>query len=196
MLRIALTGGIACGKSLVGSVLSGMGIAVCEADAVAHACMEPGQPAYQDIVNTFGHDIIDPAGRINRVALGKLVFEEATQREKLNAIVHPCVRERCEAWLRTRPAECPAAVVIIPLLFEAGLESGWDWIVAVMSHEAAQLERLTGRGLSLEAARQRLAAQLPNEEKARRADAVIENNGTKHELIKETHAVFERILGS
>jgi len=195
MLRIAVTGGIACGKSLVGSFLEDGGVAVCDSDALAHETIAPGQPAHGEIIEAFGEGVLDAKGAVDRAVLGDRVFSDPEQREKLNAIVHPRVREGWRAWLREREAASRAAAVIIPLLFEVGVDLEWDAIICVTAAEATQLQRMATRGLSEADARRRLAAQLPNAEKARRSGYVIENSGTVEELRMQVNEVIERILG-
>ncbi len=198
MLKIALTGGIACGKSLAGSVLRSKGIAVCEADQLAHALMLPGQPAYAEIVREFGAAVLNADGTINRTRLGERVFTDAAERARLNAIVHPRVRVLYEEWLGACAAQpdCAMAVVIIPLLFEAGMERGWDAIICVRAPVEAQRMRLQARGMTVAQAEQRMAAQMPVDEKARRADYTIENDGTVTELERRTLDVVHRIRES
>lgn len=197
MLKIALTGGIACGKSTVGNILKGRGIAVCEADHLAHALMMPGQAVHAAIVDAFGADILEPDGTISRLRLGARVFPDRAAREQLNALVHPHVRTFWEGWLAAQADGGAAlAVVIIPLLYEAGMEQGWDAVICVQSPEAQQRERLQARGLSATAIAQRLQAQWPTAEKARRADHVIDNDGTETQLEQRTLDVVRRIRES
>ena len=196
MLRIALTGGIACGKSLVGATLEKQGVAVCDADLLAHELMLPGQAAYREIVGEFGQGILDPDGQINRVKLGGRVFADPLQLARLNAITHPRVAAAWTAWLAGLPAQTPVAVVLIPLLYEAGLESGWDAVVCVSASQDAQETRLLARGLTRDQARRRMASQMPVAEKARRADFVIVNDGTVAKLERQTEEVLARLLES
>jgi dephospho-CoA kinase len=197
MLKIALTGGLACGKSLVGSILRDRGICVCESDQLAHAVILPGQPAYAQVVAAFGRSILNPDGTICRPRLGDMVFQDEAARARLNALVHPRVRELWEGWLRAQ-AEGGAelVVVVIPLLFEVGLERGWDAIVCVRSPPELQRERLRGRGLDDARIDQRLGAQWPTDEKARRSDYIIENDGSATELEARTLEVVRRIRES
>lgn len=198
MFKIALTGGIACGKSLVGSILRKHGAAVCESDQIAHALILPGEPAYAEVVEAFGMDILNADGVINRAQLGERVFADAEARMRLNAIVHPRVKAVCDAWLAETAATGAhaMAVVVIPLLFEAGMDAGWDAILCVRSPVDLQQTRMLGRGLSPSQVEQRLAAQLPVDEKARRADFVIENDCTETELERRTLDVVGRIRES
>ncbi|MBP7275450.1 MAG: dephospho-CoA kinase [Kiritimatiellae bacterium] len=180
MRRIALTGGIACGKSLAGRALRAEGIPVCDADDLAHAAMQPGTATHRGVVRAFGKDILDGQGRIDRAHLGRIVFSDDRQRARLNAIVHPAVRRAYERWLRERrQAGDRVAVVIIPLLFEAGMERGWDEIICVISPRDQIIRRLRARGLSQRAAIARIRAQWPLRKKARQSTHLWINDGSQ-----------------
>lgn len=197
MRRVALTGGIACGKSVVGAILQRHGVAVCDADHVAHAVMRAGHAAYDEIVRTFGRGVVGVDGELDRSQLGRLVFADEAARQQLNAIVHPRVRVAWEAWLRAQETAGPlVAVVIIPLLFEAGMDAGWDAIVCVRSPPVQQRQRLAARGLSEREIDQRLMAQWPVSEKAARADYVIDNDDSVAELEERTVNVVNQIVES
>jgi dephospho-CoA kinase len=179
---VGLTGGVGSGKSTVAAMLRELGAEVVDADEASHAAYEPGTPGFAAVVREFGDGIVRD-GRIDRQRLGELVFKDADARGRLNAIVHPLVRE----WMAERTAEAVlrgAAVVVqvVPLLFENGLERLYSSIVVVHVPEEVQVERLVhGRGISLERARQMIAAQMPIEEKRRLAHHVIDNSGTLEE---------------
>jgi dephospho-CoA kinase len=194
MVGIAITGGIACGKSLVGALMGGWGVEVCDADDLAHHLMEPGAQAYGPVVAAFGREILTGDGRVDRRRLGDRVFADGGDRERLNAIVHPLVKEAWRDWVSRRPPETRAAAVLIPLLYEAGEGEGWDAVVCVVASEATQRARLAARGLDGQEARRRMAAQMPLAEKAERADFVILNDGTLDVLREQTMRVLERIL--
>jgi dephospho-CoA kinase len=165
MVRIAVTGGIASGKTLVGSFLAERGVGVCEADALAHDLMKPGQRVYHAVVRAFGAEILLADGSVDRVALGRLVFGDSRQMQRLNAIVHPRVREAWERWLGQRSE--PVAV-IIPLLYEGGFREGWDAVAVVCAPERRRTQWLAQRGMSKEDARVRIAAQWADERKRKR----------------------------
>ncbi len=195
MLKIALTGGIACGKSLVSAYLRDRGVPICDTDEVAHQLMGSGGPVVGDIVAAFGETVLGPDGAIDRTVLGAKVFSDSREREKLNAIVHPPIREHWRRWLECRADEGHrAAVVVIPLLFEGNPGKEWDCIVCVVSTRDLQLARLEGRGLNRQQAEQRIAAQMDNAEKAKRSDFVIHNNGSREALEMETDNTMTRIL--
>ncbi|MGQ9662132.1 MAG: dephospho-CoA kinase [Kiritimatiellia bacterium] len=203
MVRIAVTGGIASGKSLVASFLREEGVHVWDADELAHELMEPGRPLFQAVVQAFGADILAADGTINRQRLGAMVFADKEKLQRLNAITHPVIRAAWEERLRAvemssdsgtrvaKPADC--AAVIVPLLYEAGLQQGWDAVVCVVDTERRQLERLRARGLSEEEARQRITAQMPLWQKAELADYVIVNAGSREVLREQTRRVLRHI---
>jgi len=192
MPRIAVTGGIACGKSLVGSFLAARGVAVCEADEVAHRVLEPGGPCYARITAEFGTDLLQADGALDRARLGARVFADREELARLNAIVHPVVKGAWEDWLRSRP-HGPAAV-IVPLLYECGAGEGWDAVICVAAARSLQLRRLAERGLPAREAVARIEAQMPVREKAARADYVILNNGTKEVMVQQTDRVLQSIM--
>lgn len=164
-------------------MLEKLGFSVCDADRVAHHLMDKGRPVYHQVVEHFGAEILDKDGTISRPKLGKLVFEDPPKLEQLNALVHPAVRKALEEWInRQRLVEQPAAV-LLPLLFESGMEDlDWDKIICVSSPEAAVFQRLEARGLSPEEAEKRVNSQMPLAEKQQRADRVISNTGTLGDL--------------
>jgi dephospho-CoA kinase len=161
-------------------MLRELGAEVLDADDAAHAAYEPGSPGFEEVVREFGSEFVRD-GRIDRARLGELVFNDKDARLRLNAIVHPLVRE----WMAARTAEAAergAAVVVqeVPLLFENGLERLYSSVVLVYVPESVQLERLVeGRGLTEKRARAIIAAQMPIEEKRDRAQHVIDNSGTR-----------------
>ena len=179
MKLIGLTGGVGSGKSTVSMMLRELGALVVDADEAAHAVYEPGTPGFEAVIREFGdYYVLD--GRIDRQRLGELVFKDAASRRRLNAIVHPLVRE----WMAAKTAEAAdrgAEVVVqdVPLLFENGLERLYSSVVLVYVPEAMQLERLVhGRGFTPEHAQAVIASQVPIDEKRRRAHHVIDNSGS------------------
>lgn len=195
MLIIGLTGGIATGKSTVSKRLKDYHhIVVVDADRVAHEVVEPGRPAYNEIVNYFSAidpDVVLADGTLNRPALGRIVFGNADHRRKLNSIVHPAVRKSmawqiAKAWISGEKL----VVADVPLLFEANLDRFVGVSVAVLCDEDLQYQRLRARNphLSEEDARQRIASQMPLSEKQKKAAYVIENNGSLEELNSKVDA--------
>jgi dephospho-CoA kinase len=177
MKLIAITGGIACGKSTVAAALPALGGEVLDTDAVTHELEAPGGEAVAPLAAAFGPECRDAQGGIDRRRLGRMVFGDAAALARLNAIVHPLVAARLEAWLRRPPPPGTRfRAVLVPLFFEAGWQGPrWDAVVAVICREAAQRRRLRARGLTAAEARARIAAQIPCAENARRADYVIRN---------------------
>ncbi len=196
MVRIAITGGIACGKSLVASYVAELGIPVCEADTLAHAVLAPGEAVYQAVVERFGREIVGPGGAIDRVRLGNVVFGDERRLADLNALTHPEILRRLRAWLAARGAAVPVAAAVIPLLYEIGDETNWDRVVCVAAPEADQRRRLAERGLSDEEARRRMASQWPQIRKTERADFVIFNGGSRELLRQQTDDVMRTIRGA
>ena len=190
---IGLTGGIACGKSVVGRLLEKRGAAVLDTDAVAHELMRKGAPLYRRMVRRFGREIVAAGGEIDRRALGGRVFASARERRALEALAHPPVRTVVRRWLKAQARAGRPAVVLVPLLFEIGWMDPWDVVVCVTARRRTALARLRGRGWSAAEARARLAAQWPVAEKARRADLVIRNNGSLDELKQKVRALWKTI---
>jgi dephospho-CoA kinase len=191
---IGLTGGVGSGKSTVAEILRELGAVVVDADEASHAVYEPGTPGFEAVVGEFG-DFYVRDGRIDRQRLGELVFKDAASRRRLNAIVHPLVRD----WMAARTAEAVergANVVIqdVPLLFENGLEPLYSSVVLVYVPEEMQLERLVqGRGFTPERARAVIGTQVPIEEKRRRAHIVIDNSGTPEQTRAQVEQLWARL---
>ena len=184
---IGLTGNIATGKSAVARMLAERGAEVIDADRVAHAVMEPGSPAYGEIVRTFGRGILAPDGRIDRKALGAIVFRDAEALRRLEAIVHPHVMAAIKRQIAAGHA--PVIVVEAIKLLETPAPRPYDAIWVTTCPPEMQLRRLIHlRGLDEEAARRRIEAQEPQEAKLRRADVIIRTDGT----LEETEAQVER----
>jgi dephospho-CoA kinase len=189
MLVVGLTGGIAAGKSTVARMFAACGAAVVDADGIAHRLQEPGTAPYAAIVDAFGPEVLDPAGRIDRPWLGARVFADPTSRGRLEAILHPAIWESCTADIEQARARGHAVCIIeAALILETGQRGRFDRLVVVVAPEDVQLERLRQRGLSLEAARQRLGAQWSNAAKASAADYLIETGG----ILADTEAQVRR----
>jgi dephospho-CoA kinase len=193
-LAVALTGGMACGKSTVGRYLAEAGAAVLDTDEVGHALLAKGSPVLARVVDALGPDILDPNGEADRGRIARLVFSDREALGRLNAVMHPAIMARVAEWVGDVTVGGRHAVVMVPLLYEIGAERGWDAVICVVADEAVVRERLRARGWSEEMSSQRMAAQWPVSEKARRATLVIENNGTLDELKARTAAAWKRIL--
>jgi dephospho-CoA kinase len=185
MLKVALTGGIATGKSYVRERFESLGVPTIDADSLARDALLPSSPTLPLVVQRFGRSILGPDGTIDRKALGALVFGDDQARKDLEALVHPSVYTAIAAWflrLATKGAP-PIAIADIPLLYETNDAGAFDRVIVTFCDEASQLARAMERGLTEEEARLRIAAQLPLAEKARRADYVIDTNGS----LENTH---------
>ncbi|ADI25810.1 dephospho-CoA kinase [Geobacillus sp. C56-T3] len=193
-LTIGLTGGIASGKSTVSAMMRELGLPVIDADEAARAVVRPGEDAYRQIVAAFGPGILQTNGEIDRAKLGAIVFNNEEERKKLNAIVHPAVRQKMLAEKEALVRSGAKTVVLdIPLLFESGLTSWVDKVLVVYVDDDIQLRRLMERnGFTEEEARARIRAQWPLAEKMKRADAVINNNGTREETRRQLLAILKQ----
>ncbi|MFB3815024.1 MAG: dephospho-CoA kinase [Terriglobales bacterium] len=198
MLKVGLTGGIACGKSTVAEMFAARGAHVVKADEIAHQLFAPGTEVYEEVVRRFGRGILRPDGTIDRPKLAAIVFAPERPRIlELNALVHPAVVAHQDRWseeIRQRDPQ-GLAVVEAALILEAGARDHFDRLVVVACDPEQKVERLAKRlGLDLATARReverRSEAQLPDEEKQRQADYVIDNSGP----LAETEAQVERIF--
>ena len=184
MKWIGLTGGIATGKSAVAEIFRNKGVAVIDADPIAHQALVPSSPVFKELVQTFGQDVLSTDGGIDRKLLGQKIFANEKLRLKLDSIVHPYVRSQV-ALLKQKlnDQSCKLAIYDVPLLFEKNMQKDFDKIIVVTCDPQIQKTRLMKRNnLSEKEAAQRIAAQLPMSEKIRQADFVIENNGSLEEL--------------
>jgi dephospho-CoA kinase len=196
MLKVALTGGIATGKSYVLGRLRERGIPCLDADALAHGVMAPGTEATQAIAERFGRNMLDAAGGVDRARLGRVVFADAGARRDLEAIVHPAVYRALAAGFRGFEllGGAPLAVADIPLLYETGNDGEFDTVVATVCARDTQRARLRARGLTDADAEQRLAAQMPAEEKASRADFVIRTDGSFAETDRQINETLTALF--
>ena len=196
MRKVALTGGIATGKSYCLGRFARRGVPVIDADVLAHAVVRRGEPAWAAVRERFGDGVLQANGEIDRLKLGAVVFSLPAARRDLEAIIHPAVYEAVTHWAAALPQSTPFAIADIPLLYETRHESDFDVVIATWCPEKVQLERMMARGqLSEEAARQRLAAQMPVDEKARRADYVIRTDGTFQETDRQVGAIYQALAG-
>ena len=166
MKLCGLTGGVGMGKSTAAGFFLQLGARVVDTDELARELVRPGQPALVEIRHEFGHGIVAADGKLKRGALARLVFSDAGSRKKLEAILHPRIREGWQAQVKLwRQESCSLALVVIPLLFETAAESHFEKIICVACSPAAQRERLFARGWNADQVRQRIGAQLPVEQK-------------------------------
>lgn len=195
VIILGVTGGIACGKSEVGRILNDMGFAVCDADRVAHDLMKKGTPVFTQVVDHFGVKVLLNKGEISRPELGAIIFKDPAQREILNQIVHPAVRETLEQWIFEKQKTGKNAAVLIPLLFESGMQNlGWDAVLCVSSHKKDVFQRLEKRGLNRDEAEKRVCSQMPLSKKETLADYVVPNVGTRGELELATRKIVQAIV--
>jgi dephospho-CoA kinase len=175
---IGLTGGVGMGKSTAAQLLESRGAAVVDTDELARQVVAPGQPALAEVREAFGQDIVGSDGQLQRGKLAQIVFADVAPRKKLEAILHPRIRDLWHAQVGTwRKAGKPLAVVVIPLLFETQAEGQLDTIICVACSAATQRRRLLARGWAVEQIEQRIAAQMPIEEKMARSHYVIWTEG-------------------
>ncbi len=197
LLKVGLTGGIACGKTGVRREFERLGAATVDADDLAHQAIEPSQPAYRGIVSNFGREILDEEGRIDRKKLGAIIFSQPEQRALLNEIVHPQVYILVDRWYSQVSCREPApafAIIDAALIVETGSYKRYDCIVVAHCPPEEQMQRLLRRdGLSEETARQRLESQMPIEEKMRYADYLIDTSGPVESTKAQVAGVFQRI---
>ena len=193
--RVGLTGGIASGKSTVASLFAALGVPVIDTDLIAREVVAPGTPGLAAVVSAFGKEVLLPDGTLNRRRLRELAFATAGQREQLEAILHPRIRERMEE-LSTRSGG-PYQILVIPLLVESGLETRVDRVLVVDCSEGVQRARLRVRdGESAAGADRLLTAQVDRATRLTRADDVLVNDGPRDELprrVGELHANYLRL---
>jgi dephospho-CoA kinase len=194
-VKVALTGGIATGKSYVLDQFRRRGVPCLDADVLAHGVMAAGTEATQAIATRFGLDFLDADGAVDREKLGPIVFADESARRDLEAIVHPAVYRAITAALRAFAliGGPPLAVVDVPLLYETGHQSEFDRVIVTACPVEVQIRRLAGRGLSEADARLRVAAQLPTDDKASRADFVIRTDGSYEETDRQVEQILQNL---
>jgi len=192
VLRVGLTGNIGAGKSTVARMLADHGARVIDADRLGHRLLVAGSPVLGAIVEVFGSAVLDDAGNVDRGLLAERVFADAGARARLEAILHPEIRALEEAAAGLPPA-AEIVVTEASLLVETGSHDRYDRLVVVTAPETIRLDRLESRGLPRAAARRRMDAQLPESEKTRVADYVIDNSGSVAETAAQVRSLFERL---
>jgi dephospho-CoA kinase len=201
MLKLGLTGGIATGKSVVGEMLVALGAHLIQADAVSHQLMQPGEPVYQEVVRAFGPGILNPDGTVNRPRLAEAAFGGKPSRiQELNKIVHPAVVNKQDEWMETIGLRDPHAIAIVEaaLILEAGVAKHFDRLLVVTCRPQQRVERWATRTkVDLETARRevarRMAAQLPDEEKVKAADYIIDNSGSLDETRAQVGELYPKL---
>ena len=204
MLKVGLTGGIAAGKSVVGEMFVALGAHLVQADRIAHSLMQPGQEVYNQVVQHFGSGILNPDGTINRAKLAEAAFgtgaESGSSIAELNRIVHPAVIRTQDDWMHAIGLQDPHAVAIVEaaLIFEAGAADRFDRIIVVTCSEEQRTARFAARQkLDVETARnevaRRMAAQLPDQEKIKAADHVIDNSVSLEKTREQVERVWKEL---
>jgi dephospho-CoA kinase len=196
MLKVGLTGGLACGKTFVGEALAALGCHVLQADQLGHQVLLPGGEAYAPVVREFGPGILAENGDIDRRALAEQVFSSSERLALLNSLVHPPVLRQEDAWL-DRVAGCdPRGIAVIEaaILVEIGSHQRFDKLIVVVCEEEQQIERSMKRdGLERERVSARLSRQMPLSEKRKFADFIVDTSGTKEETLRQARAVYDSL---
>lgn len=210
MLKVGLTGGIASGKSVVGEMFVALGAHLVQADRIAHSLMQPGEPVYNEVVRHFGREILNSDGSVNRVNLAEVAFgapgaaeeKRASRIQELNRIVHPAVIRSQEEWMHAIGAQEPNAVAIVEaaLLIEAGAAKRFDALIVVTCTTVQRAERFARRQrIDVDTARaevaRRMAAQLPDEEKVKLADYVIDNCDSLASTREQVQTIWNDLKG-
>ncbi len=208
MLKVGLTGGIAAGKSVVGEMFVALGAHLVQADRIAHSLMQPGEAVYNEVVRHFGREILNPDGSVNRAKLAEVAFappsdaegERASRIEELNRIVHPVVIRSQDAWMEEMGRQDPRAVAIVEaaLILEAGAGERFDCLIVVTSSAEQRVARFAARQkIDLDTARKevmrRMAAQMPDEDKIKAADYVIDNSGSLDQTREQVRQVWQKL---
>lgn len=194
MILVGLTGGVATGKSTVADMFKSLGAAVIDADVLARQVVEPGKPAWRDIVRTFGRAVLNGDRSLNRQLLGDIVFKSTPRRRQLERIIHPRVARLQAQLTRAIAATDPRAVVVyeVPLLYEAGVDARVDMVIVVTADHATQVARLIQRtGLPRREVIRRIHSQMPLAEKRRRADLVLDGTVPRGRLKRRIAAIYQ-----
>ncbi|HEY1677721.1 MAG TPA: dephospho-CoA kinase [Candidatus Sulfotelmatobacter sp.] len=207
MVKVGLTGGIASGKSVVGEMFVALGAHLVQADRIAHSLMHPGEAVYNEVVRHFGREILNPDGSVDRAKLAEAAFgsdQDGGKREsriqELNRIVHPAVIRSQDEWMEGIGRKDPHAVAMVEaaLILEAGAGDRFDRLIVVTCGAEQRVARFAARQrLDLQAARKeverRMAAQLPDEEKIKAANFVIDNSGLLEKTQAQVHQVWKKL---
>lgn len=194
MTLVGLTGGVATGKSTVAKMFKECGASVIDADELARGVVQPGKPAWRDIVHTFGREVLNPDRTINRRVLGSIVFIHPAKRRRLERIIHPRVAREQIRLTKQIAKRNPRAIVIydVPLLFEAGIDKRVNKVIVVTADRNTQVARLRKRnGLTKAEALRRIRSQMPLAKKRRLADYVLDGTKNRNQLAGEVSKLFE-----
>jgi len=195
MLRVGLTGGIACGKSTISRMFRDLDIPILDADPLAHELLEPGQPVYDQVLTEFGEAVQAPDKSIDRAKLGPIVFADPEKLKRLNQIIHPHIVEIVDRWFATldQPGGPPIAIVEAALLIEAGYRPKLNCLIVVRCTPGQQLARLRERGLNEIQAQQRINSQIPIEDKIKVADEIIDGGTSFEETSRQVRDLTTRL---
>jgi dephospho-CoA kinase len=196
MLKVGLTGGLASGKSFVGRSLGDLGCLLIQADVLGRQVLEQGGETYEAVVATFGNQILDPDGKINRRRLARMVFSDSEQLAKLNALVHPPVKERERDLVAEFAREHPDGIAVTEaaILVETGSYKDYDRLIVAICGPEQQIERSMERdGVSREEVLNRLRRQMPLEEKVKHADFIIDTSGSKENTLQQVRTVYQSL---
>ncbi len=198
MLRVGLTGGVACGKSTIAAMMVKRGAHFLQADGLAHQLYEPGAVTYDEVVRRFGREILNQDGAINRAKLANVVFPDRI--DELNAVVHPAVVKRQNSWMAEVEGQDPHGIAVVEaaLLIEAGANKGFDKVIVVTCDVQRKVEHFAQRAsVPLDVARfevaRRSAAQFTDDEKARHADYLIDNSGSIEETERQVDKIWTEL---
>lgn len=198
MFVIGLTGSIGSGKSTVSSILRDLGAYIIDADMIAHEVVMPGTEGLELVCKEFGHKMLDESGMLDRRRLGDMVFSDAEKLKRLNELLHPLIFKRIDEELHKLKQSSPVAITVLdaPLLIECNLQNKVDEVWLVIADDDIRLDRLMERnGLSYQQALKRMSSQMPQEEKLKYADIVIENNGEKEQLKQRVVQLYSERTG-
>ena len=198
MLKIGLTGGIGSGKTAVSDLFGKLGAAVIDTDRIARDLVNNNPVILNRLITTFGPDIIDEQGRLNRKQLGKLVFNDPRQRKKLEALLHPEIRKEVVKRLEqlSREARTAYVIIVVPLLLETDFRTLVDRVLVVLADSEKRISRIQARdGRSLDEIRSIIASQASDDQRRNAADDIIENNSNINDLEKQVEKLHERYLG-
>ncbi|HEU4685169.1 MAG TPA: dephospho-CoA kinase [Nitrospira sp.] len=196
MILVGLTGGVASGKTTIGKMFQRCGAVLIDADKLSREVVEPGKPAWRDIVKHFGKAVLNPDGTLNRAALGRIVFRDRAKRRRLERIIHPRVARRQASLVKAAARNNHRAVVVyeVPLLFEAGIDQRVDHIIVVTGDRATQLSRLMRRNrLTKSEALRRIRSQLPLAAKMAKADTVLNGTAPRRELARRVRSLYRML---
>jgi len=195
MRRVALTGGIATGKSQVRAEFERLGVPTIDADVLARAAVAPGTPGLAAVTERFGDAVLDASGALDRKRLATVVFQDPAARHDLERIVHPAVRLEIDAWFTSLAPVHRLAIADIPLLYETGRDRSFDAVIVTTCEPATQIRRVMARdGVTEVEALQRIAAQMPVEDKVRRATYVIRTDGTFEDTNRQVRSVYDQLV--